>query len=83
MRYNLVGKKLVSIVEKKTVRFGAEPVHTFYGPEEPRFASLTTNFLTQDIDPGLDDVRDALRAFTCYIEALHQHVDFVIHREAE
>jgi hypothetical protein len=50
LRYNLVGKKLVSIVEKKTVRFGAEPVHTFYGPEEPRFASLTTNFLTQDID---------------------------------
>ena len=29
---------------------GTGSVYTFYGPEEPKFANLTTNFLTKDMD---------------------------------
>lgn len=50
LRYSLVGPKLVGIVEKKPMLFCTESMYTFYGPEEPRFASLTTTFLTQDVD---------------------------------
>ena len=56
LRYNLVGPKLVGIIHKKPKEGGISAVsgtgsiYTFYGPEEPKFANLTTNFLTKDMD---------------------------------
>ena len=56
LRYNCVGPKLVGIIHKKPTEGGISAVsgtgsiYTFYGPEEPKFANLTTNFLTKDID---------------------------------
>ena len=29
---------------------GTGSIYTFYGPDEPKFANLTSNFLTKDID---------------------------------
>merc|ERR1712182_90644 len=56
LRYNMVGPKLVGIIHKKPKEGGISAVggtgsiYTYYGPEEPKFANLTTNFLTKDID---------------------------------
>ena len=56
LRYNCVGPKLVGIIHKKPKEGGISAVsgtgsiYTFYGPEEPKFANLTTNFLTKDMD---------------------------------
>ena len=56
LRYNCVGPKLVGIIHKKpkeggiSAVSGTGSVYTFYGPEEPKFANLTTNFLTKDMD---------------------------------
>jgi len=66
LRYNCVGPKLVGIIHKKPKEGGISAVggtgsiYTFYGPEEPKFKNLTTNFLTKDIDQvmpslGLDE----------------------------
>merc|ERR1719230_715390 len=56
LRYNCVGPKLVGIIHKKPKEGGISAVggtgsiYTYYGPDEPKFANLTTNFLTKDID---------------------------------
>merc|ERR1719171_2457750 len=56
LRYNMVGPKLVGIIHKKPKEGGISAVggtgsiYTYYGPDEPKFANLTTNFLTKDID---------------------------------
>merc|ERR1719265_435845 len=55
LRYNCIGKKLVGIIHKKPAAGGISAVggtgsiYTFYGPEEPLFANLTTNFLSKDL----------------------------------
>merc|ERR1712078_202250 len=56
LRYNLVGPKLIGIIHKKPKEGGISAVggtgsiYTYYGPEEEKFANLTTNFLEKDID---------------------------------
>merc|ERR1719359_1162318 len=56
LRYNCIGKKLVGIIHKKPAAGGISAVggtgsiYTFYGPEEPKFNSLTTNFLQRDLE---------------------------------
>jgi hypothetical protein len=46
----------VGIIHKKPAEGGISAVggtgsiYTFYGPDEPKFANLTSNFLTKDID---------------------------------
>merc|ERR1719198_2920835 len=56
LRYNCVGPKLVGIIHKKPAAGGISAVggtgsiYTFYGPEEPKFANLSNNFLTVDMD---------------------------------
>merc|ERR1719199_1321988 len=56
LRYNCVGPKLVGIIHKKPAEGGISAVggtgsvYTFYGPDEPKFANLTDNFLKKDID---------------------------------
>merc|ERR1712159_359112 len=56
LRYNQIGDGLVGIIHKKPAEGGISAVggtgsiYTFYGPEEPRFADLTNNFLVQDIN---------------------------------
>ena len=56
LRYNCVGPNLVGIIHKKPKEGGISAVggtgsvYTFYGPDEPKFANLTNNFLTKDID---------------------------------
>jgi hypothetical protein len=55
LRYNLVGPKLIGIIHKKPKEGGISAVggtgsiYTYYGPEEPKFKNLTTNFLEKDI----------------------------------
>merc|ERR1719198_2828260 len=55
LRYNCVGPKLVGIIHKKPAEGGISAVggtgsvYTFYGPDEPKFANLSTNFLTKDM----------------------------------
>merc|ERR1719171_2846645 len=55
LRYNCVGPKLVGIIHKKPKEGGISAVggtgsiYTFYGPDEPKFKNLTTNFLEKDI----------------------------------
>merc|ERR1719486_316245 len=46
LRYNSIGPKLGGI----SAVSGTGSIYTFYGPDEPKFANLTTNFLTKDID---------------------------------
>ena len=56
LRYNMVGDALVGIIHKKPKEGGISAVggtgsiYTFYGPEEPKFKSLTENFLKRDLD---------------------------------
>jgi len=56
LRYNLVGPKLIGIIHKKPKEGGISAVggtgsiYTYYGPEEPKFKNLTTNFLEKDIN---------------------------------
>ena len=63
LRYNLVGDALVGIIHKKPKEGGISAVggtgsiYTYYGPDEPLFASLTKNFLEKDLPhvmPALD-----------------------------
>merc|ERR1711967_167954 len=56
LRYNMVGPELVGIIHKKPKEGGISAVsgtgsiYTFYGPDEPKFTTLTTNFLKKDLD---------------------------------
>merc|ERR1712100_532378 len=56
LRYNLIADALVGIIHKKPKEGGISAVggtgsiYTYYGPDEPKFANLTTKFLTDDID---------------------------------
>merc|ERR1719316_2209882 len=63
LRYNMIGPKLVGIIHKKPKEGGISAVggtgsiYTYYGPEDPKFANLTENFLTVDMPlvmPALD-----------------------------
>merc|ERR1712190_364017 len=55
LRYNCVGDALVGIIHKKPKEGGISAVggtgsiYTYYGPEEPKFKNLTTNFLERDL----------------------------------
>merc|ERR1712019_199276 len=55
LRYNCVADSLVGIIHKKPKEGGISAVggtgsiYTFYGPDEPKFANLTANFLTGDL----------------------------------
>jgi hypothetical protein len=55
LRYNMVGDALVGIIHKKPKEGGISAVggtgsiYTYYGPEEEKFANLTSNFLTKDL----------------------------------
>merc|ERR1711959_723790 len=55
LRYNLIADALVGIIHKKPKEGGISAVggtgsiYTFYGPEEPLFANLTKNFLSDDL----------------------------------
>merc|ERR1712224_435404 len=63
LRYNQIGDGLVGIIHKKPAEGGISAVggtgsfYTYYGPDEPKFATLTKNFLTNDLPfvmPALD-----------------------------
>jgi hypothetical protein len=63
LRYNLIGPKVVGIIHKKPKEGGISAVggtgsiYTYYGPDEVKFAKLTENFTTKDMDlimPALD-----------------------------
>jgi len=63
LRYNMVADALVGIIHKKPKDGGISAVggtgstYTYYGPEESKFASLTKNFLEEDLPqvmPALD-----------------------------
>merc|ERR1719301_8070 len=69
LRYNMIGPKLVGIIHKKPKEGGISAVggtgsiYTYYGPEEPKFATLTKNFLTIDLPyvmPALDLAEEPL-----------------------
>jgi len=55
LRYNLVMDSLVGIIHKKPKEGGISAVggtgsiYTYYGPEEEKFKTLTTNFLERDL----------------------------------
>merc|ERR1740139_1723189 len=55
LRYNMVSDALVGIIHKKPKEGGISAVggtgsiYTYYGPNEKKFASLTKNFLTDDL----------------------------------
>merc|ERR1712216_742590 len=61
--YNQIGDGLVGIIHKKPAEGGISAVggtgsiYTYYGPDEPKFATLTENFLKKDLGgvmPALD-----------------------------
>merc|ERR1711988_523547 len=63
LRYNQIGAELVGIIHKKPAEGGISAVggtgsiYTYYGPDEVKFATLTKNFLTNDLPyvmPALD-----------------------------
>merc|ERR1712228_963022 len=63
LRYNCVADSLVGIIHKKPKEGGISAVggtgsiYTYYGPDEPKFATLTKNFLERDLQkimPALD-----------------------------
>merc|ERR1712146_462228 len=55
LRYNCVGDSLVGIIHKNprdggiSAVGGTGSIYTFYGPDEPKFANLTKNFLEKDL----------------------------------
>merc|ERR1712054_521075 len=55
LRYNQIGDGLVGIIHKKPAEGGISAVggtgsiYTYYGPDEPKFATLTENFLKKDL----------------------------------
>mmetsp|Transcript_66572 Transcript_66572/g.192833 ORF Transcript_66572/g.192833 Transcript_66572/m.192833 type:complete len:731 (+) Transcript_66572:57-2249(+) len=55
LRYNLIGDALVGIIHRKPAAGGISAVggtgsiYTFYGPNEAKFKTLTTNFLERDL----------------------------------
>merc|ERR1712149_93505 len=55
LRYNLIGDALVGIIHKKPKEGGISAVggtgsiYTYYGPDEPKFKTLTDNFLSKDL----------------------------------
>merc|ERR1711972_211057 len=55
LRYNCIGTELVGIIHKKPKEGGISAVsgtgsiYTFYGPDEPKFANLSNNFLKKDM----------------------------------
>ena len=55
LRFICIGEKLVGIIHKKPKEGGISAVggtgsiYTNYGPEEPKFANLTKNFLMKDL----------------------------------
>eukprot|EP00931_Biecheleriopsis_adriatica_P057878 TRINITY_DN3436_c0_g1_i1.p1 TRINITY_DN3436_c0_g1~~TRINITY_DN3436_c0_g1_i1.p1 ORF type:complete len:589 (+),score=169.67 TRINITY_DN3436_c0_g1_i1:46-1812(+) len=55
LRYNLVGDALVGIIHKKPKEGGISAVggtgsvYTYFGPDEPKFMSLTDGFLKKDL----------------------------------
>merc|ERR1712023_261714 len=55
LRYNQIGDALVGIIHKKPKEGGISAVggtgsiYTFYGPDEPKFANLTENFMKKDL----------------------------------
>merc|ERR1719437_174491 len=55
LRYNMAGDALVGIIHKKpkdggiSAVGGTGSIYTYYGPEEPKFKTLTTNFLDHDL----------------------------------
>merc|ERR1711988_639766 len=55
LRYNQIGDGLVGIIHKKPAEGGISAVggtgsiYTYYGPDEPKFATLTENFLVKDL----------------------------------
>merc|ERR1712187_647740 len=56
LRYNLIGPKVMGIIHKKPKEGGISAVggtgsiYTYYGHNEPKFATLTKNFLERDLD---------------------------------
>merc|ERR1712054_212875 len=52
LRYNQIGDGLVGIIHKKPAEGGISAVggtgsiYTYYGPDEPKFKTLTDNFLS-------------------------------------
>ena len=81
LRYNLVGDALVGIIHKKPKEGGISAVggtgsvYTYYGPEEPLFASLTKNFLEKDLPhvmPSLDLADEPLPLLS------HFHLIFIL-----
>merc|ERR1719386_180783 len=63
LRYNQIGDGLVGIIHKKPAEGGISAVggtgsiYTYYGPDEPKFKTLTDNFLSKDLPfvmPALD-----------------------------
>jgi len=55
LRYNQIGDGLVGIIHKKPAEGGISAVggtgsiYTYYGPDEPKFKTLTDNFLSKDL----------------------------------
>merc|ERR1712151_451047 len=55
LRYNCIGDSLVGIIHKKPKAGGISAVggtgsiYTYYGPDEPKFSNLTSNFLERDL----------------------------------
>merc|ERR1712072_218151 len=69
LRYNQIGDGLVGIIHKKPAEGGISAVggtgsiYTYYGPDEPKFKTLTDNFLTKDLPfvmPALDLAEEPL-----------------------
>merc|ERR1719146_384549 len=69
LRYNQIGDGLVGIIHKKPAEGGISAVggtgsiYTYYGPDEPKFKTLTDNFLSKDLPfvmPALDLAEEPL-----------------------
>merc|ERR1719243_22878 len=69
LRYNLVCDELIGIIHKKPAEGGISAVggtgsiYTYYGPDEPKFKTLTDNFLSKDLPfvmPALDLAEEPL-----------------------
>merc|ERR1719146_91736 len=69
LRYNQIGDGLVGIIHKKPAEGGISAaggtgsIYTYYGPDEPKFKTLTDNFLSKDLPfvmPALDLAEEPL-----------------------